>query len=526
MRAILVVLEQELDAALELNTSWIAIPRLELDLRIDAGDDPRAIADAVGKAIAMEVLLAASQESGPVNGLRRDVRPPMELIRLAQKVRSGRGLGDVDALGTTDDEFDLGNKLIEPAEAWLGLAGAQRVLEALGQLARVGRLGVILAADLSVIVAILERVRGQLGDVGSASCTPADVERVAVRFERAADRALARIGGARDSVGSGGVDVHALRRLLLGIAELSRISPELILASPTTVSALLVLLQRVLLTDARPRGNDGESARSEVAAPLDASRTADSIREAGRPLLPESAMPRDTKTHAPVTAETPFPALDSPVGPISLDEDPLAVEPFIYATRIAGLALFVRPLLDLGMAQALEAIHPEPTFALFEVLRRIALCVLGREPHDEYAIAALAGLLDVPPADELALDAEQWPPAECAAFALAACDQNENDTAAHSRDTACDAWARACVGEVRSRLQEVDPTVDLAHDVLSLEGRLVPTEDALEVHLPFTPAYEPLLRAGLLLDSPYVPWLGRRDLRLVFENRPYGLHEP
>jgi hypothetical protein len=77
-------------------------------------------------------------------------------------------------------------------------------------------------------------------------------------------------------------------------------------------------------------------------------------------------------------------------------------------------------------------------------------------------------------------------------------------------------WARAVVAETMGRLGETELEA-LGARVIQVRGHLALDDEQLAVTMPFTDAYESLLRAGLLADLPVVPWLGGRALRFVFE---------
>ncbi|KYF97873.1 hypothetical protein BE20_37035 [Sorangium cellulosum] len=186
-------------------------------------------------------------------------------------------------------------------------------------------------------------------------------------------------------------------------------------------------------------------------------------------------------------------------------------------SRAAGLAFLVRPLIDLGWAHAVEAIQPEPTLALYAVLRRILAAELGEEWADDPAAWMLAGLLDAPAPEEREADAASWTPDRCAALARAALDGAAPLDAAWTHDAACAAWARAAVAQTRLLLAGFPAGAeDLAQDVIAIPGVLLRTEAALEVRLPFTRGYEALLRAGLSFDIAQVPWLDEGSLRFAF----------
>ncbi|WP_437758532.1 hypothetical protein [Sorangium sp. So ce1389] len=238
---------------------------------------------------------------------------------------------------------------------------------------------------------------------------------------------------------------------------------------------------------------------------------------------PSTSRPPAALAALSAAADPPVPSpLAAPSG-VSLVLPDLLPEDAALFSRAAGLAFLVRPLLGLGWAHAIEAIQPEPTFALHAVLRRVLAAELGEEWADDPAAWVLAGLLDAPAPDELEADAASWPPDRCAALARAAlapraalADAAPHD-AAPSHDAACAAWARAAVAQARLQLADFPAGAeDLARDVIAIPGVLRRAEAALEVRLPFTRSYEALLRAGLSFDIARVPWLDEGGLRFVF----------
>ncbi|XYI01016.1 hypothetical protein ACMHYB_15190 [Sorangium sp. So ce1128] len=245
------------------------------------------------------------------------------------------------------------------------------------------------------------------------------------------------------------------------------------------------------------------------------------------PSPPSDATPSPVRPPAALAALSAAadPSVPSPLADpsgVSLVLPDLPPEGAALFSRAAGLAFLVRPLLDLGWAHAIEAIQPEPTFALHAVLRRVLAAELGEEWADDPAAWVLAGLLDAPAPDELEADAASWPPDRCAALARAAlpraalADAAPHD-AARTHDAACAAWARATVEQARLQLADFPAGAeDLARDVIAIPGVLRRTETAFEVRLPFTRSYEALLRAGLSFDIARVPWLEEGQLRFVF----------
>jgi hypothetical protein len=82
---------------------------------------------------------------------------------------------------------------------------------------------------------------------------------------------------------------------------------------------------------------------------------------------------------------------------------------------------------------------------------------------------------------------------------------------------AADAWARAAIDEARMRLG--DALLE-TREVVAVPGTLRFSDEDLTVAMPFTDAYEALLRAGLLGDLACVSWLEGRTLRFAFEEGP------
>jgi hypothetical protein len=178
----------------------------------------------------------------------------------------------------------------------------------------------------------------------------------------------------------------------------------------------------------------------------------------------------------------------------------------------AGLAFLLPVLDDLGLSAALVAFHPEPTFVVHRILRRV-LERLGLAVDDEDpALFLLAGLLDAPGDDDRDDDAALWSAVACAALARAV----GREGASYAE--AIDAWASALLDEARERLSEVSSVaIDLTRDVVALRGELTSTDDALEIAFyGFPRAYDALLRAGLLSDVAELDWLEGRALRFNF----------
>ncbi|KYG01960.1 hypothetical protein BE21_55515 [Sorangium cellulosum] len=218
-----------------------------------------------------------------------------------------------------------------------------------------------------------------------------------------------------------------------------------------------------------------------------------------------SATAADT---ASATAADTATATDTLATSIDLFSDDLTLP-----TSAAGLAFLLRPLLDLGWPALLSVVHPEPSLALHALFRRVLSLTLGDPAADDPAAWVLAGLLDAPTPEELAVDARAFSAAECAALTRI---WGAAAAPAATLDAACDAWARALLDEARLRLEGTTGAEDLARDVLALRGVLATSDTHVEVRLPFSRNYEALLRAGLSLDLDAVPWLDGRPLRFVF----------
>ncbi|HET7539430.1 MAG TPA: hypothetical protein VFK05_06140 [Polyangiaceae bacterium] len=179
----------------------------------------------------------------------------------------------------------------------------------------------------------------------------------------------------------------------------------------------------------------------------------------------------------------------------------------------AGLAFFIPVLLDLGLAAALDVVHPQPSLIVYRVLREL----LGRlaifPSEDDAAVWLLAGLRDAPSEQDRADDAAEWDAATCVALARAAgCDGEQLGLADAAR-----AWADAAIAEAVARFAGAAEAIDLANDVVRNFGVLVADDEELTVTLPFPRVYAALLLAAMLSDVGQVPWLEHRALRLVFE---------
>lgn len=546
VRAVMNALERELDAALVPTPELIVIPRIDIDICLDAAD-VSSLAEAIARRIASHITTVArrglgvtarmpSREAGIL--ARSDRSDAEERLRWLLDAARGLACGappraveeQVARSATPAEELwrDDAPGAIEDPTDWIDevmTANGQVILDLLGRVARQKQLRHFMralacrAAEVGIAAIVrewLSRIHGALSAGFSRRWTTSAMVRAeaARRLEAAEARALERLSTEDPGTPFEAAELTAspMVRLLLALAEEGRLLRQRIARTPALAEAVL---EAIAALGVAPRAAGADRPADEkpprnALVRLDQARLRDPSGDFMDPLFDT------TFTHAAPFADHSRNQGDivaSALLAVSPDEDG---DPRIPSAA-AGLAFLIRPLLDLGWHEALTAVRDEPTLFLASVLRRI-LEIEGapRALLADPATWLVAGLLDEPSDDDLAADAATWDAQGFAAIARAA--GGESTTPEGARD----AWARATIAEANLRLQDTRGADDLLNDVILVSGAIVAADDGIEVFFPFTDSYEALLRAGLLMDVPSVPWLGGRPLRFVFEGPEYG----
>ena len=530
-RAIFVEVEKYLDQTVEELDEEIFIPQVELNCVVStkASSIAVAIAHAIGRAIAAAIREArASSHLPSAMGRQVDmVRSELSGNFCAGNDRvSGRSRYAAIASHRWDEqnrwtptdaepETSLENKATELAP-WV--EGHADPLEALARVARRGLLSE-LASDLDegTLRRVLSRVRDRLRSRQSDGALALATTMADARLERAMTRAREIFAQCKIVPVSLSGSAHAQINLVLAIALLGRISSDYVACARSLVNAIDALLPPVIPHPDVPGNPDPSGSGKPPAEAMTWFDNRTGWREGETGLPGGLAVSQSFEGRAPMSQngshvagvdETFAPAL--PVVHTS-QAAILEHESCEAQTQIAGLAFLLGPLDDLGFSRALATIRLEPTIALHTVLRRILKVVAVDVPENDPATWLLAGLLDAPDDFDRADDAATWTADDCSAFARAA----GVDVSGYA--SAIDAWAHAAVAETRARLKGTSLGDALGAEVIAVCGTLRLDDEQLTVTVPFTSAYEPLLRAGLLCDLSFVPWLDGRALRFVFQ---------
>jgi hypothetical protein len=193
--------------------------------------------------------------------------------------------------------------------------------------------------------------------------------------------------------------------------------------------------------------------------------------------------------------------------------DDLESELLVVHSRYAGLSFLCRVLEERGIESAAAGLAATLPVAVHLALRGVLRS--SGFSGDDAAAWVLAGLSGAPSDDELALEVDACDRSSVAAFARAGGATHE----ASGLDDAAAVWSASALTEVAERLSAFDPSLDVASDILEIPGTITSLPDALEISMPFTRAYDALLRCGLSFDEPSVSWLDGRSLRFTFEDR-------
>ena len=522
-REIFAEVERFLEIAFAGQALELELPHVLVDQIVVAHSG--ALAVTVGRAIATAIVEATRCESaapmhpqsaqpkaGFAVGAGSDAERAQRLPRRAQAVPvTAPGLESSRNLAWNWDEC-AGSSSGAAALAQL-VVDSEDPLEWLLAGSRTGSLTALLSAvSDETAFALLDRLHRQL-----SRTTGVDRKRVVsgveqTRFERACARAavLLTAGSSRcQPPGNGPLDA---RTLVLAVGLLGRLTA----AHVRTCVAVLHALDDFLLA----RGSlSGVAALTEAFLQTQTVASSTTVEEAllasptGAPgelrranLAPGGAACDFIDTTALTPSGRTRPCSDRPFDPVTL------AEPIELSSPLAGLAFLIRPLQELGFSAALAAVHAEPTIVLSAVLRRITeLCELEPRPDDP-ALWLLAGLLAAPDAADWSDDELAWSAVECAALARAVGGE------ASSYAGAVEVWARAVIADVEMHFAEAGANDVGVAEVVARHGDLGVEQERLVVTMRFPTIYEQLLRAGLLADVVFVPWLGGA-LAFVFEEQ-------
>jgi len=557
VHAVLNSLERELDTALGPMPHVVVIPRIDLYIQIPAGG-VSSVAEAIARRLATQIVEAVILAGSTVDTSAARANIPNEqrqraLLGAARALFEGISLTAVEALAArsmdgaaalpgTGSALQPGTSIDRNAALSVAeLIGADggSVYEILGRIARQRRLRPLVrallvpesnAGDWASARTLLLRILASLQRGRTASdAIPSPTARAAAAARLRASQARAQQRLAEEARAAAEAEPALSRAalLVLAIAEESRLLPDRIERSPALMAAVMdaiAALEGFADDDAAdsatlpaPRNALLWAEPARALEPSPASDDAEISELAPFERRSSGAVELEASVELAASVDLPAP-VEPEVAPVALDET-FAEEDreARIETAVAGLAFLIQPLLDLGWAEALDAVSEEPTLLLVSVLRRVLeLADAPREAAEDPAVWLLAGLLDAPTDEELAAEGEAFGDAASAALARAA--GGEATTVAG----ACDAWARAAIAEAKLRLEGTSGAAHLANDVLLVSGAIVSSDDRVEVILPFIGAYEALLRAGLLADIPAVPWFGDRPLRLIFEGPQQG----
>lgn len=295
------------------------------------------------------------------------------------------------------------------------------------------------------------------------------------------------------------IDVFALASAAIGVDAARKLDPSIASVVAIAWTARLgsevvrgCAAWRATLTGHRPRSEAHGMAAAESGPSSEADTRADG-----------AAAPSDQSGIG--ASETPA----SDTGP----DDPFVglIENALPAlnTRLAGCA-FLAVMLDyLGWDRAASAIRGSAQLLLHDVILEAARATGVEAADGDPAPWMLAGLLAAPLEEDLAVDGASWSEEDYRAMSRAAGGDGK------ARADVLRAWTRAAAEDLESRIGSTTD-VDVAA-ILGIPGTLRSSDDEVVVTMPFTPAYESLLRAGLLVDHRDISWLAGRCLRFEFE---------
>jgi hypothetical protein len=506
-RQILEEMERELDRMLVATDAVTVLPRLELELEVDG--TAAHLAREIGRKLASRVI-AAAQVTPPVGeAARRRLAPVLAQgdarahVALALAVRrQGADLAvPAEAQAVAGASLEGAADIV--ADLVADIVGTERPLVLLGRIARRGALG-DLARTLAreeakgVLARALAEIR-TLAAMRGRQVAVGDTPVVAPRWVARARRVLSTGAASRNAeVEEPPSEEHVV---LVAIALAMRLGPRAVVIAG-------------LFADAEA----GSGADAASVLPADGARSADGDAppETGSDAQPPrdrdsqaaDAVPATERTHGADPREERLPEAVVP------SETQLAAEDAVVAPSFsphAGIAFLLPLLRDHGLGAALSSFDRAPSLCVHRVLRRVlerlALPVADADP----ALYVLAGLLDAPTDEDRDDEAALWDGAAASALARAAGGE------AASYDGAVDAWAACLMDEALGRLREVTGRdVDLALEVVALEGEIAADEERVEVRLDFPAIYGALLHAGMLTDLYDVAWLDGRRLILTF----------